>query len=241
MIWHMYCCLLTFYCSVSKWEGLETLVILQPWKCSSWQNRSGEDGIVIIRDTAHMQDVRQTWTQALADLCFLAWGTCSGQTSFCILWLILAFANLISHNLCLICSQPANKLINNSLPSGRALKPNIQRASFWKCPLLKTCEPWTSMWAERQTRTMMSFTERFSWRMTQLSGQWLSRRPSNWNTGMFSPTLYAETIHPDAAFGWDILVPFIRFVSLPNGDIKFHFSRLQGRWRGSPQSTCEVE
>lgn len=159
----------------------------------------------------------------------------------------------ISDHLYLICSQPANKLINNSLSSGRALKHNIQRASFWKCPFLKTCKPWTSMWAERQSGMMMSFTDGSwscsSWMMTQLSGQWLSHRPYNGNTGIFSPALYAETIHLDAAFRWKILWAWCHLLDLSvwisrrksNGDIKFHFSRLKGCWRGSPQSTSEVE
>lgn len=188
-------------------------------------------------------------TKALAGLCLLAWGDMFRSDEFLHFTINPRLCRLnISDNLCLICSQPANKLINNSLSSGRALKPNTQRASFWKCPFLKTCEPWTSMWAREANRNddviYRRFLERFSWRMTQLSGQWLSRRPSHWNTGMFSPTLYAETIHPDAGLGWNILWAWCRLLDLSLCQtVTSSFTSVVFRvcWRGSRQSTCEVE
>lgn len=70
-------------------------------------------------------------TRALAGLCLLAWGDMFRSDEFSHFMINPRLCRLnISDNLCLICSQPANKLINNSLSSGRALKPNIQRASF---------------------------------------------------------------------------------------------------------------
>lgn len=160
MIWHMYCCLLTFYCfclQVRRFgnAGHFTAVKMQLVAKSLRRRRHCYHQ----RHGAHARRVSNVDPGSGRSV-----SPCMGDMfrsdkflHFMINPRLCRFN--ISDNLCLICSQPANKLINNSLPSGRALKPNIQRASFWKCAFLKTCEAWTSMWAERQTGPMMSFTD----------------------------------------------------------------------------------
>lgn len=58
----MYCCLLALYCFCLQAGNLKDVKI----------QLVAEDSTVIATDTAHMQDVQQTWNQALTDICLLA-------------------------------------------------------------------------------------------------------------------------------------------------------------------------